>query len=155
LYGRGGAGAFTSCIFHSCNPFIASQCLNIPLLPATPCDDNLKCTDPDACIAPMPGGGSCVGQPKCNDNNPCTNDACDPATGNCSHANNNAQCSDNNACTTGDQCSGGACQPGIMKNCNDNNACTTDSCDPATGNCANTPMKCDDNNPCTSDACDP
>ncbi len=116
---------------------------------------------------------------RCNDNNLCTDDTCDPATGNCIHTANTAPCSDGNACTLNDTCSGAVCVPGTAKVCNDNNVCTNDSCDPATGACvftnntsscndgnactvsdicsggvcAGTPMNCDDNNACTSDSC--
>ncbi len=48
----------------------------------------------------------------CDDNNPCTDDSCDPATGECVHANNTAPCDDANSCTTPDTCQDGACVPG-------------------------------------------
>ena len=54
-------------------------------------------------------GVGCVHTPiVCNDNNPCTNDSCDPASG-CVFSNNTATCDDNNPCTVGDTCGGGAC----------------------------------------------
>jgi hypothetical protein len=66
----------------------------------------------------------------CDDNNACTTDACDPATGECVFTD--------------------------TVTCDDNNACTTDACDPATGECVFTPgPPCDDNDICTDDACDP
>jgi hypothetical protein len=49
----------------------------------------------------------------CDDANPCTDDACDPATG-CQHVPNTASCSDGVACTVGDNCVGGQCQPGVQ-----------------------------------------
>src|ERR1700686_1504275 len=52
--------------------------------------------------------------PGCNDNNPCTIDTYNPATGACVH---------------------------IPVVCNDNNACTIDSCNPADGTCVYT-SKC-------------
>jgi hypothetical protein len=55
------------------------------------------------------GGGSCVHTPiVCNDNNPCTVDSCDPASG-CVFNNNTAACDDGNPCTAGDVCASGAC----------------------------------------------
>src|SRR5882672_9819753 len=71
------------------------------------------------------------GCPPCDDGNACTTDACDEATGVCTHQD-------------------------VV--CDDGNACTTDSCDPATG-CTTTPVAagtaCDDANTCTSDdVCD-
>ena len=91
----------------------------------------------------------------CDDQNPCTDDACNPAGG-CQHAPNTASCSDGNACTVGDVCGNESCQPGTATNCDDSNPCTTDSCNPATGACvnANNSAACDDGNPCTiGDTC--
>ena len=68
----------------------------------------------------------------CDDDNPCTDDACNPATG-CVFTNNAAACDDGNACTTGDVCGGGVCSPGGPANCDDGICCTIDSCIPATG----------------------
>lgn len=46
----------------------------------------------------------------CNDNNPCTDDACNPTNGQCLFTNDDANtCSDGNACTTGDACVSGVC----------------------------------------------
>jgi len=72
------------------------------------CDDGNACTTNDACAA-----GSCAGGPAlgCNDQNGCTNDSCNPATG-CVHANNTVACNDGFACTTADACSGGVCVGG-------------------------------------------
>ena len=99
----------------------------------------------------------CNGGPAadCNDNNPCTDDSCNPATG-CVHTNNTIPCDDGSACTTGDTCGGGICAGTGTLDCNDNNACTDDSCYPATG-CVNavTRASCNDNNPCTDDSCIP
>src|SRR5262249_42356891 len=44
-----------------------------------------------------------------NDNNVCTDDGCDPASG-CFHNNNTASCNDGNGCTINDTCSGGTCR---------------------------------------------
>jgi len=143
----------------------------------SPCNDNNVCTLGDAC-----SGGVCKGEVNlnCDDGNPCTNDACDPAAG-CSHAFNKEPCNDNNPCTTKDVCASGACVGSGALDCNDDDVCTTDSCDPVSG-CAhklNTapcndknvcttedrcelgeckgfkPLSCDDGNPCTGDSCDP
>ncbi|MDD1738253.1 MAG: hypothetical protein LUQ02_01580, partial [Methanothrix sp.] len=82
----------------------------------------------------------------CEDNDPCTDDRCDPATGKCVYVNNAAPCDDGNACTTGDACGDGLCQGGAQRSCDDGNACTDDSCDPATGECVyvNNAAPCDD-----------
>jgi len=47
----------------------------------------------------------------CDDKNPCTDDSCNAATGQCLHPFNKATCDDNNACTANDKCDGkGKCR---------------------------------------------
>jgi uncharacterized repeat protein (TIGR01451 family) len=139
------------------------------------CSDGNACNGVEVC-----GGGMCnAGTPlDCNDNNGCTDDACNAATG-CANTPNTAACDDGNACTSGDICAAGSCVAGAPTVCNDNNGCTDDSCDMATGcvftnNTApcgdgdvcnglevcgggmcnvGTPLNCNDNNGCTDDAC--
>ncbi len=110
------------------------------------CNDGNSCTSGEFCTSGVCGGGEPV---VCNDNNPCTDDSCDPASG-CVFTNNNASCSDGNACTTGDTCAAGVCVGGAPLSCDDGNACTDDSCAPATG-CvhSNNSNVCDDGNACT------
>jgi hypothetical protein len=115
------------------------------------CDDGSACTTGDIC-----GGGSChAGAPVvCNDNNGCTDDSCNPASG-CVYTNNTNPCDDGNACTTNDTCGGGSCHGGNAPNCDDGNGCTDDSCNPASG-CVHTNNSnpCDDGNACTTnDTC--
>ena len=141
-----------------------------------PCDDQNACTTVDQCTE-----GSCVGaEPQdCNDENPCTDDACDPAVG-CVHAGNAEPCEDGDICTQGDACMGGECVGGASLSCDDGNPCTDDACDALTG-CGHSPvagacsdgnactegdactegvctgattLNCDDGNPCTDDTCD-
>ena len=160
------------CTEDLCNQL--GQCKNTPVSIA--CEDGNACTGGDQCVA-----GACQpGQPlKCNDQNICTDDSCDPLQG-CVYAPNQATCSDNNACTLGDGCVDGDCVGGEAPNCDDDNLCTNDSCDPA-GGCINLPhsdpcddgnactagdycaagiciagagVSCDDNNSCTDDSCD-
>jgi hypothetical protein len=70
-----------------------------------PCDDGLACTKDDTCI-----DGVCKGTPySCDDNNPCTADACDGAGG-CTHMPISGSCNDGNSCTTNDTCVAGVCQ---------------------------------------------
>ena len=121
----------------------------------------------------------CQSAAECDDQNPCTDDRCDPAVG-CINENNTAACDDGDACTLLDLCSGGECRAGVPVDCDDGNLCTDDGCDPATG-CFNeyntapcddqdactlgdacgegacrpgTPVICDDQNECTDDRCD-
>src|SRR5438874_5796472 len=93
------------------------------------CDDGSACTTSDQC-----SNGTCVGGPAlgCDDDNPCTDDSCDPAVG-CVHTNNTASCDDGNACTTNDRCSAGSCVGGAAPNCDDGNSCTTDNCSSGPG----------------------
>src|SRR5207244_7516461 len=64
----------------------------------------------------------------CNDNNPCTDDTCDPVLGCVYTPNDNNTCSDNSVCTTNDHCSAGTCV-GTPISCDDSDVCTDDSCD--------------------------
>jgi subtilisin-like proprotein convertase family protein len=131
------------CTDDTCTP--ASGCVSTPN--DDPCDDGNACTTGDYCAA-----GYCYGgyPPNCGDNNPCTDDACDPQVG-CTHTNNTGPCDDGNACTLGDACGGGTCNPGTPLNCDDNSQCTDDSCNPTQG-CVNAPRVggCDDGNSCTA-----
>ncbi len=141
----------------------------------TPCDDGSACTTNDAC-----SGGTCTGTAlDCDDNNPCTVDACNPASG-CTHT-PGGTCSDGDPCTD-DVCNAGACVS-TPKNCDDGNPCTADSCN-ATNGCQHVAVadgaacddknactttstcsagtcvgsgapNCDDNNVCTADSCNP
>ncbi len=119
------------------------------------CTSDADCNDNNACTTDMcnPATG-CVHTPiVCNDNNACTIDTCDPATGNCVFT--PRVCNDNNVCTDD------SCDPAIgcvytpnTAPCNDNNACTSnDVC--SNGICKGTAVVCNDNNACTTDSCDP
>ena len=89
-----------------------------------PCDDDDACSTADTCA-----GGTCVGGTPldCDDQNACTLDSCDSATG----------CESTPA---GDAC-------------DDGDPCTVDSCNPLDGSCESTPLVCDDGNSCTQDVC--
>ena len=120
------------------------------------CNDTDICTSGDVCD----GKGLCKGAPRsCADGNPCTSDACVPATakqpGGCVSLPNTLACTDGSVCTLQDACSDGACKPGAVLDCDDGNACTLDVCAAKSG-CAAVPTagSCDDGDPCTvSDAC--
>jgi len=144
-----------------------------------PCDDSNSCTTSDTCK-----DGACKGTvpANCNDNNPCTDDLCDPTDGGCKNLNNSQLCDDGDPCTTLDPCVDGECQTGQPLVCNDGNECTADTCTQAdgcvftnqdgacndgdactlgdvceSGACKAGPegLACDDSNPCTLDSCDP
>ena len=116
-----------------------------------PCDDGDACTTGDAC-----SDGTCVGGPgtSCDDENPCTDDGCDPEGG-CTHVNNSAPCDDGNACTEHSRCTDGECVGDPTSECDDQNPCTDDGCNPE-GGCThdNNSVPCDDGDPCTrTDVC--
>ena len=162
------------CTSDSCSP--ANGC--IFQLNNLPCDDSDVCTQGDHCHL-----GECIQSSDlvCNDQNPCTDDSCDPATG-CTATPNAAPCDDLNFCTDDDHCSGGWCVAGVLTDCDDGNPCTDDSCDPgagcvhahnsgpcsdndmctlgdvcSSGEClpGNFTLPCDDDNICTVDSCNP
>lgn len=117
------------CTNDACSP--AAGCTHLAV--ASACSDGNACTSGDACT-----GGVCTGgaAKNCNDNNPCTTDSCNPATGACVNTAGAAACDDGNACTSGDKCVNGSCS-GLPLNpvtaCDDGKACTADSCDPTLG----------------------
>ena len=129
-------------------------CLSVPN--TATCDDGDACTSGDACNSLI-----CMGKVvDCNDSNPCTADACAPASG-CSHTPNAAPCDDGNPCTTGDTCAAGQCASGAESNC----PCKVDSDCAASedGDLCNGTLYCDKKsgngvckvNPATVVVCDP
>lgn len=119
----------------------------------TVCTDGNPCTDGDTC-----SGLTCVsGPPKnCSDNNVCTADSCNPASG-CVWVAAPGSCNDGNACTTGDTCAGTQCT-GTAVDCSDTDPCTAEKCEPSAG-CQYPPTICNDkdslgrDNLCTIDTC--
>jgi hypothetical protein len=97
----------------------ASSCTIAAVPDGQTCDDGIACTHADQCTS-----GTCGGAPTtCDDGNPCTDDACDPSTGQCTFTPNTAPCDDHSQCTTGDTCSGGACVGGPTVTCDACEAC--------------------------------
>lgn len=90
------------------------QCVKIIREDGRPCEDGDACTVGDLCKS-----GKCVGSaPKpCGDNNPCTNDTCDPVFG-CLNEFSQYPCEDGDACTINDICKAGVCLPGPSNGCN-------------------------------------
>jgi len=135
-----------SCTKEWCAPFVG--CQYEPL--DAQCSDGNGCTFGDHCE-----NGECVFQWEmdCADDNPCTDDLCDPAFG-CANVFNSNECDDGNACTLGDQCVKGKCSKGLLKlECFVENPCASGICDPALG-CVMTPedgVPCDDGDVCTVD----
>ncbi len=172
------------------------------------CDDNLPCTDdtcdPKAGCSHINNNGLCDADGSvctkddfclngkcltgkivnCDDNNVCTDDACD-SKGGCKHENNTVGCDyDDNPCTVGDACIEGKCTAGAPKACDSGSQCVVGKCSLvgtdagkckydykdgmpcedgnactlsdtcASDVCGGLPNKCDDNNSCTTDSCD-
>jgi hypothetical protein len=118
-----------ACTTDACDP--SSGCTHTPVADGTSCPGTDPCTLPGTCHVGRCVGGGAV---NCGDNNPCTDDSCDPLQG-CTHSPlpDGAACSDANACTTNDTCLGGICVGGPASNCDDGNPCTADSCDATLG----------------------
>lgn len=95
--------------------------------PCIPCGSPTECDPLNRCGLATCDAGVCVpvSPPDCNDDDACTADSCNPATG----------CVNENGCNDGD-------------------ACTDDVCDPNTG-CSHTTVVCDDADVCTDESCDP
>ncbi len=154
------------------------KCSIVPAHEGFACDDGDACTIGEHCASGTCGQGAGLG---CQDDNPCTDDSCEPGVG-CIHKANAAPCSDGNVCTTDDMCSATVCVGGALLACDDGSVCTgTETCDPSVGckaglslvcddqdacngkeSChpakgclAGIPPVCDDLNPCTDDSCDP
>jgi MYXO-CTERM domain-containing protein len=143
------------------------------------CADGDKCNGTEMCVTGVCTAGTPL---DCDDNNPCTDDTCDPMGG-CAHTAVMAgtQCDDGDVCNGISTCVGKVCTAGKPLSCDDNNVCTDESCDKVQGciyttntadcsdnnvctigdKCANGTCKggaapnCDDNEACTTDSCDP
>lgn len=117
--------------------------------------DGQECLDGDPCtVADHCQGDTCVGQAVvCDDQNPCTEDACD-GTGGCTYLPTEGPCDDGDSCTLNDHCEASECVAEVTLGCDDGNPCTQDACGPA--GCVHTPQEapCDDQSACTiDDAC--
>jgi len=156
-------------------------CINDPApLDGVSCDDGDACSLGDVC-----GDGTCAGVEvlDCDDDNDCTDDACDPELG-CVYSQVMVACDDGDPCTEQDACVEGICV-GAPKDCGDEDPCTQDLCDStqgcfhppvpdedqvpcddgdlctvtdvcAGGEClGQDPVDCDDDEVCTDDFCDP
>ena len=169
----GAAPADNSCT--SCQPELNGIGWS-PVEAETACEDGDACTVADACD----GHGVCAGEPMdCDDEEPCTADAC--VDGVCTHpaVDDSNPCDDGDPCTVEVSCASGDCI-GVPMVCDDGDQCTVDACvdgecvfEPAAagtacndldacttedvcsdGSCAGEPMACDDGDDCTMDACD-
>lgn len=114
------------------------------------CDDHDACNGVESCRDNLCRGGTALA---CDDGNPCTDDACDPARGCTYTADNSNTCADADACNGQERCQAGICQPGEPLSCDDGDVCTADSCDGALG-CRHQFMDRDQDGICDAqDAC--
>ena len=102
----------SACLTVACNTS-NGECEEKALLDGTACDDGNICTSGDNCVA---GQCSGTGEFVCDDDNPCTTDACDPADG-CVFAPLTGECSDGDPCTGNDTCIDGICLGEAGANC--------------------------------------
>jgi RHS repeat-associated protein len=119
------------CTTDTCSP--ATGVAHSPVAAGTTCADADLCNGGETCNE----SGVCVAgtPPTIDDDNPCTADSCDPATG-VAHTPVAAgtACADADICNGDETCDGnGTCSAGTPPVVDDQNACTTDSCDPSTG----------------------
>jgi hypothetical protein len=131
------------------------------------CNDGLWCTTADQCTGGVCLGSGdacpgavcdeagdrcveCLSDGDCEDNNPCTDDACDANV--CTHVNNTDSCNDGLYCTQTDTCSGGVCV-GVGDPCDPQSS--TPVCSEALNQCVEceTNAQCNDGNVCTTDLC--
>ncbi len=143
------SGFDDACTTGACHPG-TGMCVGVPKPLGTSCEDGDLCTNGDFCSV-----GQCVpgALADCNDDNSCTDDACDATTGECANVANAAPCDTGSVCEAG-ICDGGACTSAGPLDCDDGFDCTVDSCDDALG-CRHTPdgSLCNDGNACTTDIC--
>ncbi|MBI4701017.1 MAG: hypothetical protein HY744_07640 [Deltaproteobacteria bacterium] len=121
-----------ACTTDTCDPLLGVR--HTPTPEGAPCSDSDPCNGEESCDAL----GKCLaGTPvPVDDGNPCTVDACDPATGNVTHAPAapGTPCADNNLCNGQEICDGaGLCAAGSPPLVDDGNDCTADTCDPNYG----------------------
>lgn len=145
------------CTKNTCTPELGCQFTSA----AGPCDDQNLCTIGDQCVAGKCAGVA-LGLLDCDDDNPCTDDACLAAAG-CTHTPNNALCDDGKVCTSGDHCNAAKCMSDQVvcacadtEDCDDGNACTLDQCvtDQGCEHVKQVLATCDDADACTSgDVC--
>jgi hypothetical protein len=137
------------------------RCVNGFFGNPTSCSDGNACNGVESCQ-----NNNCVGgqAPRCDDDNPCTNDMCNPATGcQAPAAPNRTTCDPPSGtletCTNGARqvtaCGQLGCAPGstICNNCGGTGQCNGNQFTPCNNGRAGAPVNCDDTNQCTNDSC--
>ncbi len=142
-----------ACTVDSCDEMV-DQCANVPNHGA--CSNGAFCDGNEVCD---PGSGCEAGTPvDCGDGVPCTTDACNEATDQCDHTENDAVCNNGLFCDGAETCDlANDCEPGTAPNCNDGVSCTGDSCNETLDQCDHAPNDgfCNDNLFCNGlETCD-
>ena len=118
--------------------------------------------NPGDSLGKCPSG--CASGDDCNDNNPCTVDVCDPATGACDNS-GQVDCDDGNDCTQNGCDPTVGCVASLIlvdSPCDDEDICTVGELCDAHGacgggapvpNCCSSAADCDDGDACTGDHC--
>ncbi|HOX42295.1 MAG TPA: proprotein convertase P-domain-containing protein [Myxococcota bacterium] len=122
------------CTADACDQ-LAGACTHDPAgANGTACDDGSYCTVADACQDGVCLGGS---PRECGDPNPCTVDACNEISDQCTHAAvvDGTVCDDGLYCNTGETCTSGFCTGGGQRPCSDGLTCTLDACDELADTC--------------------
>ncbi len=131
------------------------DCVRVDCVGDADCQDDTLCNGRERCMANRCVPGTAV---ECADAVECTVDACDPATGTCSHTADTARCDDGAFCNGAETCNpASGCQTGPAPTCNDGVACTADRCDESMRRCVYTPnpSACSAPGPCVTATCDP
>lgn len=128
-----------ACTQDVCNEDNDGACENPNEADGVACDDANLCTQDDVCTE-----GACGGLDKtamggdCHDDNTCTEDLCDPQTGECANpavANEGIVCDDGDACTNDDVCVDGLCLGDVEQCEGDGNPCMAGLCNRENGGC--------------------
>lgn len=136
-------------------------CVNTPVEDCH-CLQHSDCVDDDPCD----GGQLCVGSEctadpstaiDCYTSDPCTEDSCDPAIGECVSVDNglcecqlDSECEAGGLCDAPTTCVNFKCVPGEPKSCDDDDPCTLDACQMLDGSCTHSPNP-DCGDPCVVD----
>ncbi len=104
---------------------------HVPVADGTACSDGNLCNGLELCVAGKCEAGT---PPAVDDNDPCTIDSCNEASG-ASHvaAADGTPCPDGNRCNGDELCVAGTCAAGTPVVVDDGDPCTADACDTAMG----------------------
>lgn len=111
------------------------------------CLSNADCSGGQTCVLPDGVCGGCVNDQACDDQNPCTDDACVAST--CRNEANFDPCDDGIYCNGDDHCADATCSQHSGSPCQTGQTCVEEL---QVCGCV-VDSDCDDDNDCTDDAC--